>query len=162
MKEKSIFLFLVATMFLLSTILFTNIGYAKENTVHYKVNNLYQEFNVEFNQKSKNIDNNINIINSHQATLSNIILTKVGERQTFKLPVINTSRNASAKLEVTVLNSNTEFFKVTCQTSKSILKEKSDEVILEINVELIKTPIHSSESTEISIDITAEPIYKAS
>lgn len=162
MKEKNIFLFLIATIFILTAMLFTNIGYANENISNYNINNLSKEFNVKFNKNSKYISNNINIIDDQTATLSNIVLTEVGEKKSFTIPVINTSNDTSTRLNTTIFNSNTEYFKVTCTTSKSILNAKSDEAIITIDVELIKTPIYSSETTEIEININANPIYKAS
>ena len=53
MKEKRIFLFLGATIFVLSAMLFANIGYANENISNYSINNLSKEFNVKFNKNSK-------------------------------------------------------------------------------------------------------------
>ena len=91
--------------------------------------------------------------------MQNIVLTNLEEVQKFTIPVINNSINTSAKISTNVFNSNSEYFKVTCQTSKSILKEKSDEAIIVVSVQLIKLPLHSNETTEIVIDIDAEPIY---
>ena len=158
MKEKNIFLLLVAITFLLLSILFTNIGFAKETIITSNPTYLSNEFNVEFNQNSKYLNNNITIINPQTASFKNIDLSKVGEVYTFTIPVINNSPELSASLSTNIYNSNPEFFKVTCDFSKNILNPKSDEAFMEINIELIKQPINSNETTNITFDIVAEPI----
>ena len=157
MKERNVFLFLVAFIILASLFLFSNIGYANVDLANYS-NYSHQESYISFNKNSKNI-NNVNIISSQKASLNNITLSELGEFQKFTIPIINTSKDVAAKLHTSISNSNTEYFKVTCTSSTSILKAKSDEAIIEVSVQLIKTPIHSDETTEITIDITAEPIY---
>ena len=159
MKERNLFLFLVAIIILTSIILFTNIGYANENLISSNTNYLSKDFNVEFNKNSNNISNNINIISSKKVSLNTIVLNNLEETQVFTIPVINNSNNLSAQISTNIFNSNPEYFEVNCQTSKSILKENSDEVIIEVTVQLIKMPLYSNESTEITIEIIAEPIY---
>ena len=159
MKERNLFLFLVAIIILTSIILFTNIGYANENLISSNTNYSSNDFNVEFNKNSNNISNNINIISSKKVSLNTIVLNNLEETQVFTIPVINNSNNLSAKISTNIFNSNPEYFEVNCQTSKSILKENSDDVIIEVTVQLIKMPLYSNESTEITIEIIAEPIY---
>ena len=159
MKERNLFLFLVAIIILTSIILFTNIGYANENLISSNTNYSSKDFNVEFNKNSNNISNNINIISSKKVSLNTIVLNNLEETQVFTIPVINNSNNLSAKISTNIFNSNPEYFEVNCQTSKSILKENSDDVIIEVTVQLIKMPLYSNESTEITIEIIAEPIY---
>ena len=159
MKERNVFLFLVAIIILTSIILFTNIGYANENLISSNTNYSSKDFNVEFNKNSNNISNNINIISSKKVSLNTIVLNNLEETQVFTIPVINNSNNLSAKISTNIFNSNPEYFEVNCQTSKSILKENSDDVIIEVTVQLIKMPLYSNESTEITIEIIAEPIY---
>ena len=160
MKEKNLFSFLVATIILTTIILFSNIGYATENISNF--NNadsiLSNDFVVEFDKNSNCISDNVDILSSKKVSLSNIVLNDLGEVEKYKIPVINNSINSSAKISTNIFNSNSEYFKVTCQTSKSILKEKSDEAIIEVSVELIKLPVYSDETTEITIDIIAEQV----
>lgn len=160
MKEKNIFLLLVAITLLLSPILFTNMGYAKENITIYSSNNLSQDINVKFNKNSKYLSNNIDIIDSQTASLKPITFTKIGETQKFQIPIINTNSDTSLKIQVSAFNSNPDYFNVTYHTSKSVLNKKLDEAIIEITVELIKTPLYSNETTEITIKIFSESIYK--
>lgn len=162
MKEKNLFLSLIAMILLSLAILYTNIGYANENMINHKTNcnNLSENFSVEFNKNSNYSNDNINIINSQKALLKNISLTYVGETKKITVPVINNSNGLSAKLQINTSNSNPEYFKVTSKTVKSILNKKSDETLIEITVQLIKEPLDSNESTEITIDVIAEPINK--
>ena len=161
MKEKNLFLFLVATILFYAIMLFTNIGYATENITNFNNNydTFYNNFNVEFNKDSNYLSDNVNILSSKKVALSNIVLTNLGEVQKFTIPIINNSINTSAKISSNVFNSNSEYFNVTCQVSKSVLKEKSDEAIIEVSVQLIQIPLSFPETTEIIIDIEAEPIY---
>lgn len=158
MKERNVFLFLVAIIILTCLFLFSNIGYANVNLDEYTNNHSHQESSISFSKNSKYIKN-VNIVSPQKASLNNITLSGLGEIQKFTIPVINTSKYAAAKLETSVFNSNTEYFKVTCQSSKTILEKKSDEAIIEVSVQLIKTPIHSDETAEITINITSESIY---
>lgn len=158
MKERNVFLFLVATIVLTSLFLFSNIGYANVDLAEYNNSCSSQESSITFSKNSKYI-RNVNIISPQKASLNNITLSELGEIQKFTIPVINTNKNAAAKLQTSIFNSNTEYFKVTCNSSKSVLNEQSDEAIIEISVQLIKTPIHSAETAEITINITSEHIY---
>lgn len=162
MKEKNLFLSLIAIIILFLTILYTNIGYATEKLINHRTNynNLSQNFSVEFNQNSKYLNNNISIINSQKALLKNISLTHVGETKKVTVPVISNINDLSVKLEVTTSNSNPEYFAVTSKAEKSILTQKSNETLIEVTVQLIKEPLYFNESTEITIDVITEPIYK--
>ena len=95
MKERNLFLFLVAIIILTSIILFTNIGYANENLISSNTNYSSKDFNVEFNKNSNNISNNINIISSKKVSLNTIVLNNLEETQVFTIPVINNSNNLS-------------------------------------------------------------------
>lgn len=155
MKERNLFLSLIAIIFIMLSILYTNIGYADESLItNNKYTNLPKTFSVEFKQFS---NENIEIINSKEILLKNISLSYVGETKEIIVPIINNSCDLDAQIHLNVSNSNTEYFKVTVNTEKQVLNKNSDETFLEISVQLIKKPISSIESTEIAIDIIAEP-----
>lgn len=159
MKEKNVFLSLVIITVLFTVVLFTGLGYANENGINSKVNNFSDsEFNVEFNKNSNLLNNTITIIDSRTVALNDITLSKVGEIQKFLIPVINNS-TISAKLSANIENTNPEFFEVTCNISKSTLKPQSDEAVIEVIVELKKSPLYSTENSNIAINITADPIF---
>ena len=158
MKERNVFLFLVVIIILTSLFLYYNIGYASVNLDEYTNNYSHQDFFISFDQNSKYIKN-VNIITPQKATLNNINLSEFGEFQKFTIPVINTSKNTAARLETSILNSNTEYFNVTCQSSKTILEKNSDKAIIEVSVKLIKIPISSDETAQITININSESIY---
>lgn len=161
MKEKNTFISLVVFIILLAAILLTDIGYANENILNYNINNntTSSEFDVSFNTNSDYQNNNIKITSSKTATFENIILNKVGETEKFIIPITNNSNTLSANISSSVSNTNPEYFKVTCNMSKSILQPKSDEAFIEVSIELIKLPLNSIERTDLLINLLAEPIY---
>ena len=162
MKEKNLFLSLVVVITLMIIILFTNIGYASEDFNNY--GNIYfaEELNVELNQESKYLDDNVTIIDKNTVLLEDIVLNQVGEYQIISIPIINKNMEWFAKVQVDVFNSNTEYFKITYNISKLKLAPNFDEAILEVQVELIKEPLGFNEITNIKIDIISELIYSNS
>ena len=159
MKEKNLFLSLIAIIFLMSALLYANIGYADENIVTKNMgyNNLTKNFSVEFKQDSNNFNKDIEIINSQKIILKKISLTDVGEEKKIVVPIVNYSQDLDAKIQINTSNSNPEYFKITAYPEKLVLNKNLDESLVEITVELIKKPLYSDESAEITIDIIAEP-----
>lgn len=157
MQKSNVFLSITAIIILITLIIFTNIGYA-DVSLNDSSNNSYQEYLVTFKQNAESM-NNITIINPQKVILNNLTFTELGEIQTFIIPVTNTNLDITTKLQTSIYNSNSEFFNVNCQLSKSILTPNSSEAIIEVKVQLIKSPINYEEMAEISIDIISEPIY---
>ena len=161
MKEQNVFLSLVLFIILLVAMLLSDIGYANENIQNYNIyNNIpSSEFDVSFNTNSKDIDNNIEITTPQTASIKNIVLTEVGESKKILIPIINNSDSLSAKVSFNISNTNKEYFKVSYDISKDILKPNLDEALVEITIQLIKMPTNSIQKTNFSIDINANPIY---
>lgn len=162
MKEKNIILSLVGVIILLVVICRANMGFADENTAIFNGNNVFSssEFDISFVKDSKYLDENVIITGPRTVSLEQVVLNEVGECKTFSIPLANNSNNISAKIDSKVFNTNTEYFDVTCDISKSVLKPKSDEAIVKITVQLKKMPLHSAENTEFEIEIIAEAINR--
>ena len=160
MREIYTIISLVVIMFLLSIILFTNIGYGYES-IYEEGRKLFLDdtFNVGFNLNSNIKSDEIIILNSKSATLNNICLENVNDRKELLVPITNKSDSISAKVNVDVTNTNKEYFKVTSFISKTILNPNSEDAILKIGIELIKKPTNKNETTEIKMKINVEPIY---
>ena len=160
MREEKIILSLVGIIVLLAAVFVANIGYANDG-INSEWNNKISssEFDIVFNTDSNYLNEDIKITGPRTVSLKHIDLKKVGESKTFLIPIVNKGREVSAKVYPKVFNTNTEYFNVTVDISKSILKPKSDEAIIKLTVELAKLPLYSDENTEIKVEIVAEPIY---
>lgn len=161
MKEKKLFLSLIFIIILMVTILFTNIGYASEKIINDNIKNVFliKDLNVGFNKKSRYRSHTVNIIDSKTVLLNDITLNNVGESQTFFIPIINNSEDMFAKIHFNIFNSNTEYFKVSCNNSELVLSPDFDEAIIEVKVQLIKEPLTHDEFANIKIDIVVEQTY---
>lgn len=159
MKENKIIITLVIITFLLSLVLFVNIGYADESLINNNTSLENSNFDIVFNQNSNITSNEIIITGQRTATLNNISLNNLHETKKLLVPISNNSDNLSAKLSSKISNSNPEYFKVTSSLSNSIIKPNSKDVILELTIELIKTPITKTETTNIELEIISDPIY---
>ena len=71
--------------------------------------------------------------------------------------VQNTSTDLFANLELEMINSNEEFFKVNVDIDKNVLTN-GEATKITVNIELIKTPIKETEKTIIGIKLNAIPI----
>ena len=91
------------------------------------------------------------------ATMTVEGLTTKGESVTATYTIQNTSADLSATLGQTFTNSNTEYFSVT-----PVLKDTSltsgEATTMAVTVTLIKTPIQAAVSTNIGVQIEAEPV----
>lgn len=159
MKENKIIITLVIITFLLSLVLFVNIGYADESLINNNTSLENSNFDIVFNQNSNITSNEIIITGQRTATLNNISLNNLHETKKLLVPISNNNDNLSAKLSSKISNSNPEYFKVTSSLSNSIIKPNSKDVILELTIELIKTPITKTETTNIELEIISDPIY---
>ena len=159
MKEKKILITLVIITFLLSLVLFVNIGYADESLISTPSSINTPNFDITFNQFSDITSKEIIITGPKTATLKDISLSSLYEKKTLIIPISNNSTNLSAKLYSEISNSNPEYFNVTSSLSNSIIKPNSKDVILELTIELIKIPTTKSETTKINLEIISEPIY---
>ena len=160
MREEKIILSLVGIIVILAAIFFANIGYANNN-INSEWNNKISssEFDIAFNTDSSYLKEDIKITGPRTVSLKHVDLKEAGESKTFLIPIVNKGRDVSAKVNTNVFNTNTEYFNVTCEISKSILKPKLDEAIVKLTVQLKKKPLYSDENTEIKVEIVAEPIY---
>ena len=159
MKENKIIITLVIITFLLSLVLFVNIGYADDSLINNNTSLENSNFDIVFNQNSNITSNEIIITGQRTATLNNISLNNLHETKKLLVPISNNNDNLSAKLSSKISNSNPEYFKVTSSLSNSIIKPNSKDVILELTIELIKTPITKTETTNIELEIISDPIY---
>lgn len=160
MREEKIILSLVGIIVLLAAVFVANIGYANDG-INSEWNNKISssEFDIVFNTDSNYLNEDIKITGPRTVSLNHIDLKKIGESKTFLIPIVNNGREVSAKVVANVFNTNTEYFNVTCDISKSILTPKADEAIIKLTVGLKKMPLYSEENTEIKVEVVAEPIY---
>ena len=160
MREEKIIISLVTLAFILSLILFTNIGYAQEliYTQDASTSITDSTFNVSFNPNSTIKSPEINIIDSKTATLNSITLDKDNKTKVLLIPISNTS-NVAANVHTSITNTNSEYFKVTSYISQSTIQPNSDDAIVELKIELLKQPIIQDVTSNITIEIHADPIY---
>ena len=169
MRQERIILSLVMLVLVLSIILITGVGYAAEigNTLKISDNPLLieeqEDFKIEFNKNPTYIGDGIakvQMIGPTSATIDITNLNAVGDYVTVIFTIENKSNSICADIKAKTTNTNTQFFDVTSSLSESIIKPKTGKTTLEIKVELIKLPIKDNETSYISIDLTASPIYK--
>ena len=160
MREEKIIISLVTLAFILSLILFTNIGYAQELIYTQDASTFITDstFNVSFNPNSTIKSPEINIIDSKTATLNSITLDKDNKTKVLLIPISNTS-NIAANVHTSITNTNSEYFKVASYISQSTIQPNSDDAIVELKIELLKQPIIQDVTSNITIEIHADPIY---
>ena len=168
MRQEKIILSLVMLVLVLSIILMTGIGYAAEtgNTLKISDNPLLileqDDFKIEFDKNPTYIGDGIAEVKMTGPTNAIIDITdlkEVGDYVTVIFVIENKSNSICADIKTKVTNTNTQFFDTRVSLSESILKPKIGKTILELTVELIRLPIKNDETSYISIDIMANPIY---
>lgn len=161
MKQQKIIFLLLAVTVVLTIILTSNVGYATVTGYHgYPPEQ--PNFRVIFTGKPSYTGDGtakIRLTSSTTATMNIEGLSTKGDYVTAKFTIKNTSDDIYAKLYKTVTNTNKEYFKVTTVVSDNILSPRRDNAILTITVQLIKTPIDKVQTTNISVRVTASPIY---
>lgn len=168
MRQGKVILSLVMLAIVLSIILITRVGYASEsgNTIKISDNPLLIEeqddFKIEFNKNPTYIGDGIAKVKMTGPTNAIIDITnlkEVGDYVTVIFTIENKSKTMCADIITKVTNTNTQFFDVRASLSESILKPKTGKTFLELTVELIRLPIKNDETSYISIDVIANPIY---
>ena len=91
------------------------------------------------------------------ATINVTGLTMNENIETATFIVQNTSTDLFANLELEMINSNEEFFKVNVDIDKNVLTN-GEATKITVKIELIKTPIKETEKTIIGIKLNAIPV----
>ena len=97
------------------------------------------------------------ITNSTNATINVSGLTTKGQKVTATYNIKNDSKDLSSDLSVKATSSNTEYFVVSSRLNKSSLVA-GEETTVTVTVELSKTLIENSASTNIGITLDAYPV----
>ena len=97
------------------------------------------------------------IINNQEATMNVSGLTEKGQKITATYEIKNESGDLSADLKIATTNSNKEYFIISSKLAKTSLVAGEDTNVV-VTVELIKTPINESVSTNIGVNMTAMPV----
>lgn len=83
-------------------------------------------------------------------------LTAKGDTVTATYKIINKSADLSAALSSTETNSNTEYFEVSSDIADSTIAS-GEETTITVKVKLIKTPITSDETSNVTVTLDAQP-----
>ena len=168
MRQEKIFLSLVMLALVLSIILATGVGYATETGNTLKISDKpmlieeQEDFKIEFNKNPTYLGNGsakVEITGPTKANIDISNLNAVGDYVTVIFVIENKSNSLDADIKTKVTNTNTQFFDVTTSLSESIIKSKTGKTIMRLTVKLIKLPIEKDETSYISIDVIASPIY---
>lgn len=157
-------------LFLLIIVVVLGVGYASISAINLIVNSNaiattnQENFSVKFLDEDgarPSIEgsptNNINVISDTVAAFNITTLSRKGESVTATLKVKNTSNGIGTLIGLNLVNSNTEYFKVT----EKILDNKlqaGETTTVTVKVEMLKTPITDSVSTTITATLTANPL----
>lgn len=98
-----------------------------------------------------------NITNDTTATIEVNGLTEKGQVVTATYEISNLSDDLSSDLNVLATNSNTEYFFVSSKLAKNSLVA-GEKTTVTVTVELIKTPINESVSSNVNITMNAIPV----
>ena len=167
MKFKKIILLLEVVVIILTIMLLTGVGYAKEiNALQVSENKELQiekeEFKVQFTGKPRYTGNGIaqlEITDNKVATMKISGLKTVGDYVTTIWEIENLSRDLYVDIDTTITNTNKEYFNVTSKVLDPTLKPKNGKTKIEITVELIKIPIEKDQEADICINIIGKPKY---
>ena len=92
------------------------------------------------------------------ATISVEGLTAKGDKETATYTISNESPDLSASLSAVVTqNTNSEYFRVTPTFAQTTVNAQTTTTV-EVEVELIKTPIDNDQTSNITVTITADPV----
>jgi len=160
-QQKLIFLLLLVTI-VFSILLATGVGYADNIEITYErlTSPEHSDFKVEFTgERSYTGDGmaDVKITGKTTAVMNITGLKKAGDSVTVTFNIKNTSNDFNAVLSKSIINSNTEFFKVTATFGENTIGPRGRKTEIHINVKLIKTPIYKDESAAISVKVTATP-----
>ena len=166
MRQEKIILLLVVVVVILSILLITGVGYAveTENVLKISDNALLapeqSDFKISFTGNPTYTGDGVatlKITGTTTATMNITGLESVGDAVTCIFQIENKSSYLYADIYAQVTNTNSEYFKVTSNVSKSNIKPKTGISIIKITVELIKLPINKVEKTDICANIFAKP-----
>lgn len=169
MIRDKIFLSLVVIAGVLAMLLTVGIVYAVEASDNVKIvdNPMHTpgraDFNVAFLKNAKSSgdgETKIKVVDDTTVAIGITGLKKVGDSATAILTIRNNSRDIEAKLNTSITNTNTEYFKATLKLSNNIIKAKKGTVTAELTVELIKLPVLNDVQATIEANIVANPIVK--
>lgn len=96
------------------------------------------------------------IVNDTNASINVSGLTSAGDSVTATYTVQNVSTDLSTDLSVATTNSNTEYFKISSKLAKTSLTA-GEATTVTVTVELTKTPISESVSSNIGVELVATP-----
>ena len=156
-------------IYVLIAVITLGIGYATIANIVLSINGTASgsvdsnNFNVHFdrtvtptmtaNKGSAVIDNN----DDKAARITVTGLTYATDTATAQFTIINESRSIGAQISIDITNTNDEYFRVTETVAKKEL-QAGQTTTVSVEVEMIKTPIDNSVSTEIVGTITATAI----
>ena len=156
-------------IYVLIAVITLGIGYATIANIVLSINGTASgsvdsnNFNVHFdrtvtptmtaNKGSAIIDNN----DDKAARITVTGLTYATDTATAQFTIINESRSIGAQISIDITNTNDEYFRVTETVAKKEL-QAGQTTTVSVEVEMIKTPIDNSVSTEIVGTITATAI----
>ena len=84
-------------------------------------------------------------------------LTEKGQSVTATYEIENQSNDLSSDLNVNTTNSNTEYFVITSRLNKTSLMA-GEKTTVTVTVEMIKTPIDGSVTSNVGVNLTAIPV----
>ena len=151
---------------LLISIMLLGLGYAAIQNITLNItgtaiaNPSQSNFTVRFSENVQVSDSNkviAAITDDTNATINVSGLTTSGDTVTATYTVQNTSKDLSANLSVETTNSNEEYFLIESKLGNETLTA-GGATTLTVTVQLTKTPISTTETSTIGIQLTAEPV----
>ena len=161
---------LQALLFVLVTILVLGIGYAGVTSVNQTItinstaSAVQENFKVYFTDALITTGTGTASIDDNDATIAYFdvsSLSKAGDSAIVTYTVENNSNAVGASISLLLSNSNPEYFKVTKTLGVNKLQSGNSTTAV-IKVEMIKTPITSTETTSITSELHVTPIENAS
>lgn len=170
-KQKTIF-----GLAILAAVLMLGIGYAAVSNITLNIDgtataSANSDFEVIFTENDGDITTDKSTVpgatvsatveasDKKQANIEVSGLTTKGEKVSATYTIANNSADLSASLTAITSNDNTEYFKVTSSINDTpVVVAKDDTTKITVTVELIKTPIEADQSTNISVELTAQPV----
>lgn len=122
---------------------------------NFKVKFLYEEGVTPTIEGSST--NTVTVLNDTTASFNVVTLDSAGQSVTATYKVKNESNSVGTQISLSLLNTNNEFFKVT-ETVADCELQAGDITTVTIRVEMIKTPIEDSVTTNITATLIASPI----
>ena len=153
-------------LLVLVAILTLSIGYASISALNFIINGngtvsvSNENFKVYFTNSIITEGKGTVSIDEEDATIGYFDVTglsKEGDEATATYTVLNDSNGVGADISLQLTNSNNEYFKVTTTVVDDTL-QAGEETDVRVKVEMLKTPIESAVSTNISATLVATPL----